>query len=94
MKKSMPKNIQTLGKLILQPSSDLDAQIYKAHPLIQNCISELCKEIVRLQRQNAKQQIAHFSALEKLKAECAEEIARDKMRIYLPEMKSPKPIPH
>lgn len=53
---------------------DLESQIHEAHPLIQSYISELKKEIARLQRQNTKQEVAHFSALEKLKAKHAEQI--------------------
>mgnify|MGYP001620176789 CR=1 FL=1 len=56
------------------PISDLESQIHKAHPLIQSYISELKKEIARLHKQNTKQEVAHFSALEKLKAEHAEQM--------------------
>ncbi len=56
------------------PISDLESQIHKAHPLIQSYISELKKEIARLHKQNTKQEVAYFSALEKLKAEHAEQM--------------------
>ena len=57
-----------------EPISDLEAQIHKAHPLIKNYLSELRKEISRLHIQNAKQEVSHYSALEKLKADHAEQI--------------------
>jgi len=87
MKNTTTKNVQAVSKLTHDPPSDLQAKIQAAHPSIQCYISELLNEITRLQRHNAKQQVAHFSAVEKIKSECAEEIARDKARvvIYLPD---------
>ena len=49
--------------------SELERLTKEAEPFIQEHISELKKEIARLVRVNAKQEVAHFSAMEKLKAE-------------------------
>lgn len=49
--------------------SEVDRLTVQENPLIQDYITELKKEIARLVRVNAKQEVAHFSAMEKLKAE-------------------------
>jgi len=75
MKKSggMTNSTKNIPKPKDEPISELEEQIKKAHPGVRLHISELRKEITRLQVQNAKQEVAHFSMLEKAKAKAAEQ---------------------
>jgi len=56
--------------------SELKVQLRKASPYLRAYVSELQKEIGRLQREHAKQEVAHLSAMEKLKAEQAEQLSK------------------
>jgi hypothetical protein len=66
---SRTKNIKSTSADDEQFVSEIERLTKQAHPLIQEHISELKKEVARLIRVNAKAEVAHFSATEKLKAE-------------------------
>lgn len=75
MKKSggMTNSTKNIARSKDEQISELETHIKKAHPSVRLHISELRKEITRLQVQNAKQGVAHFSMLEKVKAKAAEQ---------------------
>lgn len=52
--------------------SAVDAEIEKSHPLVKSFIEEYRKENVRLQNLIAKNQVAHESEANKIRAEAAE----------------------
>ncbi|HEY6281293.1 MAG TPA: hypothetical protein VIW72_05805 [Burkholderiales bacterium] len=52
-----------------QPISTLDAEVAKSHPLVKHAMTEFRKEISRLHKQLVKEQIAHESETEKLRAQ-------------------------
>ena len=68
MKKAVTEKIQMLSKLTAQPPSAIGSALLGAPAIIQDCVAELFEEIRRLQRQNIKQEVAYFPALEKEKA--------------------------
>jgi nitrogen fixation/metabolism regulation signal transduction histidine kinase len=83
MKKTATKNIQEISNLTSYSPSELQTAMQSAPAIIHDCMTELLKEIRRLQRQNAKEKVAHYSETEKIKAECAEEIHKDKVRMVI-----------
>jgi TPP-dependent pyruvate/acetoin dehydrogenase alpha subunit len=52
----------------------LNRKLSKTHPIIKQAFSEYKKEIARLQKQLVKEQIAHQSEIERMKAEFEEQI--------------------
>lgn len=53
--------------------SELDAKLKQADPIIRIAVSEFRKELTRLNKALAKEQVSHESEIEKLKALLAEE---------------------
>ncbi len=81
MKKTAAENIQALSNLTNHSPSALQSAMQNAPAIKHDCVSEILKEIRRLQRQNVKDKVACYSETEKIKAECAEEIHKDKVRV-------------
>ncbi len=54
--------------------TELDAKVNQADPIIKQAFSEYKKEISRLQKQLVKDQIAHESEIERMKAQFKEQM--------------------
>jgi hypothetical protein len=69
MKKTATEKIQTLCKLTSHSELDLRTAFEESPQIIQDCILATLKEIRRLNLQNVNQEVKHYSAMEKAKAE-------------------------
>ncbi|HDL85656.1 MAG TPA: hypothetical protein ENH11_04930 [Candidatus Acetothermia bacterium] len=63
----------TTKKDPIKDNSELDKKVRQADPMIKHAFSEYKKEISRLQKQLAKEQIAHESEIAGLKAKFEKE---------------------
>lgn len=64
--------IRTAKEKITKQLSDVEKEIEKSHPLVKSFIAEYRKENVRLQTLIAKNQVAHESEINKIRAEAEE----------------------
>lgn len=75
---------RTAKQKATKPVSAVDAEIEKAHPLIKSFIEEYRKENARLQNLIAKNQVAHESEINKIRAEAYQKIVLSKTRVIPP----------
>ena len=63
-----------MSQTLKAEQSELGEHLDSAHPFLQKYVVELQQEIEQLQRQNAKQEVAHLSATAKMKVKHEQEL--------------------